>query len=107
MVARLVGRCAGGVEVGLGLLGLLAGVLGGGERGLEPPGGALRGLLRAVELALAGAALGARLTQLGLELLPALALGGLRRCSRLALLALALRVLLRRAAGRRGFARGL
>ena len=68
VVARLLGRLAGGVEVGLGLVGLLAGVLGGGERVLEALGGALGRLLRAVELALAGAAFGARLAQLGLEL---------------------------------------
>src|SRR4051794_28051042 len=62
MVARLLGRRPGVVEVGLGLLGLLASVLGGGERRLEALGGALGGLLRAVELTFAGPAFGARLT---------------------------------------------
>src|SRR4029079_18111008 len=71
MVARLPGRRPGGVEVRPGLLGLLAGVLGGGARGLEALGGALGGLLRAVELAFAGAPFGARPAQLGLELLAA------------------------------------
>src|SRR3954454_13604185 len=62
VVARLLGRRPGAVEVRLGLLGLVAGVLGGGERGLEALGGALGGLLRAVELAFARPPLGARLT---------------------------------------------
>src|SRR4051794_26552697 len=61
VVARLLGGTAGGVEVRPGLVGLLARLLGGGERGLQPLGRAFGGLLRAVELALAGAALGAGL----------------------------------------------
>ena len=68
MVARLFGGLAGRLELGVRLVGLLARLLGGGERVLEPLGGAVGRALGAVELALARPALGARLAQLGLEL---------------------------------------
>ena len=48
-----LGGLAGGLELGGGLVGLLAGLLGGGEGRLEAGGGAVGGLLGALELALA------------------------------------------------------
>src|SRR6185436_727651 len=73
VVARLLGRRTRGGEVAPGLVGLLTRVVGGGHRVLQPLHRPLGRALGALQLALPRAALGARLAQLRLELLAALA----------------------------------